>query len=183
MHLEHIFFRVNSTGASSKDDQILLMWLAWGVIVKGVQSNCPYLDFMVRSSAEYTARVKLQIFSKYVDIGTKIEIQDIFSVFDLVPNTINLAHTLIFNHQDRDKAYDFILNKFQAKLITVKAGRPTYINSILASIPIYYMSTILFAKTFMDKITAIILNSGGLASKKTNPPPLHLSLLGRYLSI
>jgi hypothetical protein len=69
---------------------------------------------------------------------------------------MHLGYPLIFNHQDRDKAYDFILNKFQAKLITVKAGRLTYINSILASILIYYMSTILFEKTFMDKITAII---------------------------
>jgi hypothetical protein len=46
--------------------------------------------------------------------------------------------------------YAFILNKFRAKLTTIKAnklnhaGRLTYISSVLASIPIYYLSIVLF---------------------------------------
>jgi len=69
---------------------------------------------------------------------------------------------LIFNHADRSKAYSFIINKFKAKLSTLKAnklnhaGRLTYINSALASIPIYYMTTILFSNKFIAKITSII---------------------------
>jgi hypothetical protein len=83
---------------------------------------------------------------------------------DLAPNSIYLGHPLIFNHNDRTKAYEFILKKFRAKLTTIKANklnhvdRPIYINSVLASIPIYYMSTILFSKSFISNITTIISN-------------------------
>lgn len=80
----------------------------------------------------------------------------------LSTNAIHLGHLLIFSDADRNKAYDFIINKFKAKLNSLKAnklnhaGRLTYINSVISSIPIYYMSTILFSKKFMDKITTII---------------------------
>jgi hypothetical protein len=75
---------------------------------------------------------------------------------------MHLSHPIIFNHNDRNKAYDFILSKFRAKLTTVKAnklnyaGRLTYIQSIFVSILVYYMSTILFSKTFVGRINAII---------------------------
>jgi len=104
------------------------------------------------------------MFSRNVDNRSRLDVKNVFPVADLSPNTIYLGHPLIFNHNDRSKAYDCILNKFRAKLTTLKAnklnhaGRLTYINSVLASIPIYYMSTILFSKTFISKITTIIRN-------------------------
>jgi hypothetical protein len=61
-----------------------------------------------------------------------------------------------------NKDYEFILNKFKVKLTTIKAnklnhaGRLTYMNLVLASIPVYYMFTILFSKSFIGTITAII---------------------------
>jgi len=102
------------------------------------------------------------MFSTHVDQGTKQAVESIFHVQDLSPSTIHLGHPLIFKHSDRSKAYEFILNKFRAKLTTIKtnklnhAGRLTYINSVLTSIPIYYMSTVLFSKTFIANITSII---------------------------
>jgi hypothetical protein len=75
---------------------------------------------------------------------------------------MHLGHPIIFNHRDRNKAYEFILNKFKAKLTTIKAnklnhaGRLTYMNLVLASIPVYYMFTILFSKSFIGRITTII---------------------------
>jgi len=97
------------------------------------------------------------LFSKRVDQNSRQVVRSVFPV-----STIHLGHPLIFNHSDRSKAYEFILTKFRAKLTTIKANklnhasRLTYINSVMASIPIYYMSTVLFSKNFISKITSII---------------------------
>lgn len=83
------------------------------------------------------------MFSTHVDQETKQAVETIFHVQDLSPSTMHLGHPLIFKHSDRSKAYEFILNKFRAKLTTIKTnklnhvGRLTYINSVLASIPIF----------------------------------------------
>jgi hypothetical protein len=77
-------------------------------------------------------------------------IKGTFPVATLNPSTIHLGHPLLFTHKDRNRVYAFILNKFRAKLTTIKAnklnhaGRLTYISSVLASIPIYYLSIVLF---------------------------------------
>lgn len=90
------------------------------------------------------------MFSKNVDGITRLDVKSVFPVGDLTPNSIYLGHPLIFNHNDRTQTYNFILTKFRAKLTTIKgstinhAGRLVYINSVLNSIPIYYMSTVLF---------------------------------------
>lgn len=98
-----------------------------------------------------------------------------FLVSDLLPNTTHLGHPMIFSHGDRNKAYGFIIHKFHSKLTTVKAnmlnhvGRLTYINSVLASIPIYYMSTVLFSKSSVEKITTIIRRFWWAGIQDENP--------------
>jgi hypothetical protein len=88
---------------------------------------------------------------------------------------MHLGHPIIFNHNDRNKAYEFIINKFKAKLTTVKAnklnhaGRLTYIQLVLSSIPVYYMSTVLFSKSFIEKITAIIRRFWWYGVQEDNP--------------
>jgi hypothetical protein len=75
---------------------------------------------------------------------------------------MHLGHPMIFSYRDKNKAYDFIYNKYMAKFGTIKAnklnhaGRLQYIKSVLSSIPIYYMPTVLFSKTFIEKINTII---------------------------
>lgn len=79
-------------------------------------------------------------------------------------SAIYLGHPLIITHNDRSKAYDFILTKFRSKLTLVKAnklnhaGRLAYISSVFSSIPVYYMSNIIFTKKFLSKINPIIRN-------------------------
>ena len=68
------------------------------------------------------------------------------------PNSAAKHRPSTFKGSVENKAYEFILNKFRAKLTTVKVnklnhvGRLTYIKSVLTSIPVYYMSTVLFLR-------------------------------------
>ena len=81
------------------------------------------------------------LFSRNVDNNTKIAIKNIFPVLDLQPHTKHLGHPIIFSHNDRNRAYNFIYGKFKGKLTTVRAnklnhaGRLAYIQSVLSSIP------------------------------------------------
>ena len=101
-------------------------------------------------------------FSKNVPNHTKNQIKGIFLVSNLRPNTMHLGHPMIFSHRDKNKAYNFIYNKFLTKFGTLKAnklnhaGRLQYIKYMLDSIPIYYMSTVLFSKTFIANINTIL---------------------------
>jgi hypothetical protein len=91
---------------------------------------------------------------------------------------MHLGHPMIFSHRDKNKAYEFIYNKYMAKFGTVKAnklnhaGRLAYINFVLASIPIYYMSTVLFSKTFIEKINTIVKRFwwAGVQEENTTSP-------------
>ncbi|GJN38400.1 hypothetical protein PR202_gb27436 [Eleusine coracana subsp. coracana] len=104
------------------------------------------------------------LFSRNVDDNTKAQITNTFPVQPMDPTTIHLGHPLIISHTERTRAYGFILNKFRAKLTTVKTnkinhvGRLAYINCVFASIPIFYMSNILFTKKFLAKLNAIVRN-------------------------
>jgi hypothetical protein len=116
--------------------------------------------------------------SKNVPHNIRNQIKSIFLITDLLPNTMHLGHPMIFSHRDKNKAYEFIYNKYMAKFGTVKAnklnhaGRLAYIKSILASIPIYYMSTVLFSKTFIEKINTIVKRFwwAGVQEENTTSP-------------
>lgn len=139
------------------------------------------LQNFCNSSGQTPNRSKSSIlYSKHVDQQTRINIKSVFPVQDLQPNTIHLGHPIITNHSDRIMAYDFIYNKFKSILTLLKAnslnhaGRITYIQSVFASIPVYYMSHVLFTKKFLSKITAIICTFWWAGSIASNQDP-HLS--------
>jgi hypothetical protein len=75
---------------------------------------------------------------------------------------IHLGHPLILPAKNRTSAYNFVLDKFKLKLSTYKADKLSHaarlelIKSVFSSIPVYYMSNILFSKKFISKLTAII---------------------------
>jgi hypothetical protein len=92
------------------------------------------------------------LFSKNVNFQVKQDIKEIFQVPDIDNNTIHLGHPLILPAKDRSAAYNFVYDKFRSKLSACKANklshaaRLTLIKSVFSSIPVYYMSNILFSK-------------------------------------
>jgi hypothetical protein len=102
------------------------------------------------------------IFSKNVSVSTKIAIKKIFPVPDIDNNFTHLGHPLIIPGKKRTAAYDFVVDKFKSKLSTYKADQLSHaarldlIKSVFSSIPVYYMSNILFTKKFISKLTSII---------------------------
>jgi hypothetical protein len=78
--------------------------------------------------------------------------------------TTHLGHPLILPSKDRSAAYVFIYDRFRSKLNAYQANRLshaarlTLIKSVFASIPVYYMSNILFSRKFLAKLTSIIRN-------------------------
>jgi hypothetical protein len=102
------------------------------------------------------------LFSTNVTMQVKQDIKQIFPVPDIDCNFVHLGHPLILPAKDRSAAYAFIYDKFRCKLSAYKANRLshaarlTLIKSVFSSIPVYYMSNILFSKKFLTKLTAII---------------------------
>jgi hypothetical protein len=123
------------------------------------------LDQFCRASGQIPNWNKSAIlFSKNVPLQVKRDIKQIFQVPDLDDTTIHLGHPLILPAKDRSSAYNFVYDKFRQKLTAYKANRLshaarlTLIKSVFASIPVYYMSNILFSKKFLAKLTSIIRN-------------------------
>lgn len=104
------------------------------------------------------------LFSRNVPLQVKNDLRRIFQVPDLDNNTIHLGHPLILPAKERYVTYNFVYEKFKQKLTAYKANRLshaarlTLIKYVSASIPVYYMSNILFSKKFLAKLMAIIRN-------------------------
>jgi hypothetical protein len=95
------------------------------------------------------------IFSKNVSFSTIHAIKQVFPVPNISNNFIHLGHPLIIPGKNRTAAYNFVLDKFKSKLSTYKAdklfhaARLELIKSVFSSIPVYYMSNILFSKKLL----------------------------------
>jgi len=111
-------------------------------------------DFCCQSGQTPNITKSYIYFSKNVPSALKTQVKAVFPVQNLRLNTLHLGRPIIFSHKDKNRAYNFISNKFFAKFGTLKAntlnhaGRLQYIKSVFSSIPIYYMSNVLFFKKF-----------------------------------
>jgi hypothetical protein len=84
---------------------------------------------------------------------------------------MHLGHPMIFNHDDKNSAYNFIYNKLSAKFGTLKNNKLNHaglqdIKYVLAFIAVFYMSTVKFSKSFIEKINNIIRTFGGQVFRK-----------------
>lgn len=102
------------------------------------------------------------LFSAHVNQTVIPDIKSIFPVPNMVENFTHLGHPLILPAKYRTVAYNFVMNKFIAKLPGYKANmlshvaRLELIRFVFSAIPVYYMSNVLFTKKFIAKLTAII---------------------------
>ena len=121
-------------------------------------------DFCIRSGQTPNWSKSGIIFSKHVHPKECQLINQILPVPTIDNNFIHLGHPLILPGKDRTIAYNFVLDKFKSKLTTYKADKLSHaaklelIKSVFSSIPVYYMSNILFTKKFIAKLTAVIRN-------------------------
>jgi hypothetical protein len=107
------------------------------------------------------------LFSKWVYNLSKQDIQSVFPVLIIDESFIHLGHPLVLPAKNGSDAYNFILQKFKNKLTTYKANslshaaRVELINSVFASIPVYYMSNIIFSKKILPRLMLSLEVSGG----------------------
>jgi mannosylglycoprotein endo-beta-mannosidase len=108
-------------------------------------------DFCIRSGQTPNWTKSGIIFSKHVPPSVCESIKLIFLVPLIDNNFVHLGHPLIL------PAYNFVFDKFKSKLSTYKAdnlshaARVELIKSVFSSIPVYYMSNILFTKKIYCK--------------------------------
>jgi hypothetical protein len=92
------------------------------------------------------------LFTKNVPLSDRENIKRIFPCPNIDSSFVHLGHPLILPSKDRSAAYAFIYDKFKSKLSNYKANRLshaarlTLMKSVFATIPVYYMSNILFSK-------------------------------------
>ena len=104
------------------------------------------------------------IFSKHAQPAEIDGIKLVFPVPEMDHSFSHLGHPLILPAKNRAAAYNFIFDKFSFKLSSYKADKLSHaarlelIRSVFSSIPVYYMSNILFTKKFLAKLNAIIRN-------------------------
>jgi hypothetical protein len=102
------------------------------------------------------------LFSHHTDQNTKLYIKNLFPAPDMGSSTFHLGHPLILPGKSRSIAYEFLIDRFKAKLTGYKAnrlshaGRLTLIKSVFSSIHVYYMSNILLSKKIISKLTSVV---------------------------
>ncbi|CAM0910858.1 unnamed protein product [Alopecurus aequalis] len=137
------------------------------------------LDAFCRSSGQFPNWSKSGIlFSKHVPPQVAQDIRSVFPVPLTDASFLHLGHPLILPAKNRSDAYSFILDKFKNKLNNYKANslshaaRLELINSVFSSIPVYYMSNLIFPTKFIAKITAIIRQFWwvGVSADQTRKP-------------
>lgn len=102
------------------------------------------------------------LFSAKVSQHMISQIKNIFPVPDMDSFFTHLGHPLILPAKNRASAYNFVADRFLTKFSGYKANtlshaaRLELIRSVLSSIPVYYMSNILFSKKLIAKLTSII---------------------------
>jgi hypothetical protein len=102
------------------------------------------------------------LFSKHVTHQQKVFIKSLFPVQSMDNTSVHLGHPLIMPAKNRNEAYSFVLDKFKAKLSTYKANKLSHaarlvlIKSVFSSIPVYYMTNIMFSKKLLPQIRGVI---------------------------
>jgi hypothetical protein len=101
---------------------------------------------------------------------------------------IHLGHPLVLPAKNRSEAYNFILQKFKNKLTTYKANsmshaaRVELINPVFASIPVYYMSNIIFSKKVLPRSLLSFELSGGQVFPRNPLENLYALLHGKIFA-